>query len=136
MQALEARVAVQALSSSQDLVRLTRDALVDLSARGQAQRLQVAAALAELQASLGTYWPRITALADGSSGQSSNNLNAPVGTNPLGFGPNFQAGGLLALETGVAQHTELLASLEKAGLRGAEGRSDLRGRPRFVLVRR
>ena len=65
------------------------------SATLQAQRLQVAAALAELQASLGTYWPRITALADGSSGQSSNNLNAPVGTNPLGFGPNFQAGGLL-----------------------------------------
>ncbi|MFM8975661.1 MAG: TolC family protein, partial [Vulcanococcus sp.] len=65
------------------------------SATLQAQRLQVAAALAELQASLGTYWPRITALADGSSGQSSNNLNAPVGTNPLGFGPNFQDGGLL-----------------------------------------
>lgn len=66
------------------------------SASLQAQRLQVAAALAELQASLGSYWPRISALADGRSGQSSNNLNAPVGTSGLGFNQNFQADGLRA----------------------------------------
>lgn len=45
-------------------------------------------------------------------------------------------GGLLALETGVAQQAALLAEVEKAGLREAEGRPDLRGRPRFVLARR
>ena len=65
------------------------------SASLQGQRLQVAAALAELQASLGTYWPRINALASGSSGQSSNNLNAPEGS-VVGFGPNFDANGLRA----------------------------------------
>ncbi|MEY2643579.1 MAG: hypothetical protein RLZZ611_228 [Cyanobacteriota bacterium] len=65
------------------------------SAPLQAQRLQVAAALAELQASLGRYWPRISAVADGSGNQSSNNLNAPAGS-ATGFGPNFEANGLLA----------------------------------------
>ena len=38
--ALQARAAVQALSGSRQLVDLTREALVDLSALGQAQRLQ------------------------------------------------------------------------------------------------
>ncbi len=45
-------------------------------------------------------------------------------------------GGLLALETGVAQHGALLDALAPAGLRDGEGRADLRGRPRFVLARR
>lgn len=53
-----------------------------------------------------------------------------------GAASRLAPGGLLALETGVAQHDALLAEMDKAGLRGAEGRSDLRGRPRFVLARR
>lgn len=65
------------------------------SATLQAQRLQVAAALAELQASLGTWWPRISAVANGSGNQNSNNLNAPAGS-VKGFGPNFDANGLRA----------------------------------------
>ena len=65
------------------------------SATLQAQRLQVAAALAELQASLGSWWPRISAVANGSGNQSSNNLNAPAGS-VTGFGPNFNANGLRA----------------------------------------
>ena len=65
------------------------------SATLQGQRLQVAAALAELQASLGTWWPRISAVANGSGNQSSNNLNAPAGS-VKGFGPNFDANGLRA----------------------------------------
>jgi release factor glutamine methyltransferase len=53
-----------------------------------------------------------------------------------GAAPRLAPGGLLALETGVAQHAALLAEAEKAGLREAEGLADLRGRPRFVLARR
>lgn len=53
-----------------------------------------------------------------------------------GAAPRLAPGGLLALETGVAQHPALLAALAEAGLRDGESRTDLRGRPRFVLARR
>jgi outer membrane protein TolC len=59
------------------------------SASLQAQRDQVAANLASLQAALGTWWPRISAVASGGSGQSGTWLNAPVGNGGLGFGPQF-----------------------------------------------
>ena len=49
----------------------------------QAQRERVAAALAELQAAMGTYWPRISAYAEGSTGQNSNNMNVPTGNDSL-----------------------------------------------------
>ena len=61
----------------------------------QAQRLQVAAALAELQAALGTYWPRISAMAEGSSVRNSNNLNVPSGSDSLGGVPVMSKNGLL-----------------------------------------
>lgn len=53
-----------------------------------------------------------------------------------GAAARLAPGGLLALETGVAQHTALLAEIAKAGLNDGESRNDLRGRPRFVLARR
>ena len=53
----------------------------------QAQRERVAAALAELQAAMGTYWPRISAYAEGSTGQNSNNLNVPTGNDSLNGDP-------------------------------------------------
>jgi OMF family outer membrane factor len=64
------------------------------SASLQAQREQVAASLASLQAALGTWWPRISAVASGGSGQSGTWLNAPVGNGNLGFGPQFSPNGL------------------------------------------
>jgi OMF family outer membrane factor len=60
----------------------------------QGQRELVAAALAELQAALGSYWPRISAYATGGSGQSSLSTNAPVGNGGLGLGPQFAPNGL------------------------------------------
>lgn len=45
-------------------------------------------------------------------------------------------GGLLALETGIAQHPVLLAALAAAGLVAGESRKDLSGRARFILARR
>ena len=59
------------------------------SATLQAQREQVAASLAQLRASLGQYWPTISAVANGSSGQSGSSFYAPVGNTQLGFGANF-----------------------------------------------
>ena len=64
------------------------------SATLQAQREQVAANLASLQAALGTWWPRISALASGSAGQSGIWAAAPVGNGGLNFGPQFSPNGL------------------------------------------
>ena len=50
--------------------------------------------------------------------------------------PRFLApGGWLAMETGIAQHAELLADLAKAGLRDGESVKDLAERDRFVFAR-
>jgi OMF family outer membrane factor len=64
------------------------------SATLQAQRDQVAANLASLQAALGTWWPRISAVASGSVGQSGTWASAPVGNGNLGFGPQFSPNGI------------------------------------------
>jgi len=80
---------VQGLSLEQAL------AIAFASSAGlQAQRQQVAANLASLQAALGTWWPRISAVASGGSGQSGTWLVAPVGNSGLGFGPQFSANGI------------------------------------------
>ena len=65
------------------------------SATLQAQREQVAANLASLQAALGSWWPRISAVASGSVGQSGTWASAPVGNGSLGFGPQFAPNGLM-----------------------------------------
>ena len=65
------------------------------SATLQAQRELVAASLASLQAALGTWWPRISAVASGSTGQSGTSLTAPVGNSNLGLGPQFSPTGML-----------------------------------------
>lgn len=61
----------------------------------QAQREQVAAALASLQAAMGSYWPTISAFANGGyeGSRSSTTSNKP--NNNLGFGPLFDSNGLL-----------------------------------------
>ena len=61
----------------------------------QAQRQQVAAALDELQAALGTYWPRILTLANGNTGQSSISANTPLANDTWGVGPQFAPNSLM-----------------------------------------
>ena len=65
------------------------------SASLQAQREQVAAALARFQASMGSYWPTISAFANGGyeGSRSSTTSNKP--NDNLGFGPLFAPNGLL-----------------------------------------
>ena len=61
----------------------------------QAQREQVAAALASLQAAMGSYWPTISAFANGGyeGARSTTTSNKP--NDNLGFGPLFDPAGLL-----------------------------------------
>jgi outer membrane protein TolC len=65
------------------------------SATLQAQREQVAAALASLQASMGSYWPTISAFATGSYEGSRSTTTANKPNDNLGFGPLFDPAGLL-----------------------------------------
>jgi release factor glutamine methyltransferase len=46
----------------------------------------------------------------------------------------LRAGGLLAVETGIAQHARLLALAQAAGFSRSESKQDLTGRDRFVLA--
>jgi len=46
----------------------------------------------------------------------------------------LQEGGLLALETGIAQHAKLRSVLEESGFSRIESRQDLTGRDRFIFA--
>ncbi|MBM5819126.1 MAG: TolC family protein [Cyanobacteria bacterium K_DeepCast_150m_m2_101] len=65
------------------------------SASLQAQREQVAAALATMQAAMGTYWPSISAYAAGGYSRSRSTETILAPNNTLGFGPLFKKNGLL-----------------------------------------
>jgi outer membrane factor, OMF family len=65
------------------------------SASLQAQREEVAAALASFQASMGTYWPSISAFAAAGYGRNRNTTTARKNNDNLGFGPLFSPDGLL-----------------------------------------
>ncbi len=65
------------------------------SATLQAQREQVAAALASFQASMGSYWPTISAFATGSYEGGRSSTTSKQANDTLGFGPLFDPHGLL-----------------------------------------
>ena len=65
------------------------------SASLQAQREQVAAALATVQAAMGTYWPTISAFASGGYERSRSTQTSLSPNDTLGFGPSFESNGLL-----------------------------------------
>jgi outer membrane factor, OMF family len=65
------------------------------SASLQAQREQVAAALARFQAEMGTYWPTISAFANGGYERSRSTTTARKPNDNLGYGPLFDPAGLL-----------------------------------------
>lgn len=75
------------------------------------------------------YEPK-TALSAGPDGTSD--LRKIIVESPKYLEP----GGLLALETGIHQHSTLLAWCAEAGLTNAESKQDLTGRDRYVLARR
>jgi outer membrane protein TolC len=65
------------------------------SASLQAQREQVAAALAGFQASMGSYWPTISAFANGGYEGSRSTITSNRPNDNLGFGRLFAPNGLL-----------------------------------------
>ena len=66
------------------------------SATLQAQREQVAAALARVQAAMGSYWPTISAFATGGYEGSRSTTTSNKPNDNLGFGPQFAPNGLLS----------------------------------------
>ncbi|MFZ4803778.1 MAG: TolC family protein [Synechococcus lacustris] len=68
----------------------------------QAQRLEVASALADLQAQLGSYWPRVAAFGGLSYDQSANYYGTPQGNNNLGFGANYAPNSLVTSSGGTS----------------------------------
>lgn len=65
------------------------------SASLQAQREQVASALATVQAAMGSYWPTISAFASGGYGLSRSTTTSLSANDSLGFGPMFAPSGVL-----------------------------------------
>ena len=61
-----------------------------------ADRQEVAASAADLQARLGRWWPRLSAVAGVGQLQEADTLSVPRGNGGIGLGPNFAAGGLRA----------------------------------------
>ncbi len=84
---------VQVLSLEQAVVIALAE-----SPQVQARRLEVAAALAQLQSRLGTYWPRIAAVGGLGYDQTVTRFGVPAGNGSLALGPNFAAAGLRAAD--------------------------------------
>ncbi|MEB3324144.1 MAG: TolC family protein [Cyanobacteriota bacterium] len=82
----------------------------------QSRREEVASALALVQAALGSYWPRLEALAAGLAGQSGTGTNAPVGNENLRLGPLFSPGGAFAVPSGGAASFTTTTTFGFAGL--------------------
>ena len=106
------------------------------SATIQAQREQVAASLAQVRAALGPYWPTVSAVASGSSGQSGSSAYAPVGNTQLGFGPNFaMPSGALAVPTGGGAYLNTYSNSGSAGLQLAYALVDFARTPSVQAAR-
>ena len=85
------------------------------SASLQAQREQVAAALASLQAAMGTYWPTISAYASGGYDHSRSTETSLQANNNLGFGPQFSGAGVLTPSNPSAATTKPQLGVPSAG---------------------
>ncbi|MFZ0408721.1 MAG: TolC family protein [Cyanobium sp.] len=102
---------VQGLSLSQALA-LTYAQNPEL----QSQRLEVARSLAELQAALGSYWPRLLALAGLGYDQAGTSFTAAEGNPVLGFGGAFAPGGAFYVPTGAQAYLNQGVRSGAAGL--------------------
>ena len=85
------------------------------SASLQAQREQVAAALATFQAAMGTYWPTISAYAAGGYSRSRSTETSLQVNDNLGFGPLFSSTGLLTPANPALPPTQPQAGTPTAG---------------------
>ncbi|MFM9100672.1 MAG: TolC family protein, partial [Cyanobium sp.] len=105
------------------------------SASVQAQRELVAAALAELQAALGTYWPRLVAEAGLGYDRSGSRTTAVQSSQAFNFGPLYNPGGpFYAPAGGSVASQEGTASLG-AGLKLQQAVLDFARTPRIRAAR-
>ena len=105
------------------------------SATLQGEREQVAASLASLQAALGAWWPRISAVASGSTGQNGSWLVAPVGNGNLGFGPQFAPNGAFYVPSGGGAYLNESQLQGQAGLELDYALLDFARTPRIQAAR-
>ena len=81
-----------------------------------AQRLEVARFLAELQAALGLYWPRLLAVAGLGYDQASTSFSTAKGNPVLGLGGAFAPGGAFYVPTGAQAYLNQGVRSSAAGL--------------------
>jgi OMF family outer membrane factor len=121
------------------------------SATVQARRELVAAAVAELRSSLGSYWPRLVAGADAAVDRSGSRTTVLESSQALGFGPLYGPGGPFfspkggsvgvqsssgALSAGVLLRQELLDFARTPRVRAARARLEQRRADYAVALRR
>jgi outer membrane protein TolC len=82
----------------------------------QAKRLEVASQLALLQAALGTYWPRLLAVAGLGYEQTGTSFSAALGNPVLGLGGAFAPGGAFYVPTGAQAYLNQGVRSGAAGL--------------------
>jgi len=82
----------------------------------QAQRLDVARFLGELQAALGSYWPRLLAVAGLGYDQAGTSYSTAVGNPVLGLGGAFAPGGAFYVPTGALAYLNQGVRSTGAGL--------------------
>ncbi|MEB3316786.1 MAG: TolC family protein [Cyanobacteriota bacterium] len=121
------------------------------SATLQARRELVAAALAELRASLGTYWPRLLALAGAGYDRAGTRTSVLEPSTAFGFGPLYGPGGpfynpkggsvgltssAASLSAGVAVRQELVDFARTPRVRAARARLEQRRADYATALRR
>ncbi|MFN7678667.1 MAG: TolC family protein [Cyanobacteriota bacterium] len=100
-----------------------------------ARRELVAAALAELRASFGTYWPRQEAIADAGYGRAVNRTTVLESSQSLGFGPLYAPGGPFFSPSGGSVAVQSGSGTLAAGVRLRQDLLDFARTPRVRAAR-
>jgi outer membrane protein TolC len=113
---------------------LTLEEAVTLALRNnatvQARRQEVAAALADVRASFGAYWPRLEALAEAGYGRTGTRTTVVQSSQALGFGPLYDPGGPFFSPTGGSVGVQSGTGSLTAGLRLRQDLLDFARTPR------
>jgi OMF family outer membrane factor len=105
------------------------------SATVQARRELVAAALAELGSSLGSYWPQLVAVAGAGADRSGSRTTVLEPSTALGFGPLYGPGGPFFSPKGGSVGLQASSASLSAGLRLRQDLIDFARSPRVRAAR-
>jgi OMF family outer membrane factor len=101
----------------------------------QARRELVAASLAELRGSFGTYWPRLEAIADAGYGRAGTRTTVLESSQSLGFGPLYAPGGPFFSPSGGSVAVQSGSGTLAAGVRLRQDLLDFARTPRVRAAR-